>query len=42
MKEGGKPVFPEKTLDDELQKCHTLKPKNSNPLPRLEPILWHW
>ena len=31
MKEGRKPEYSEKTPDDELQKCHTLKPENSIP-----------
>ena len=31
MKEGRKPEHPEKNPDDELQKCHILKPKNSSP-----------
>ena len=31
MKEGMKPEYPEKTLDDELQKIPLLKPENSSP-----------
>ena len=31
MKEGRKPEYPEKPCDDELRKCHILKPENSCP-----------
>ena len=31
MKEERKPEYPEKTPEEELQKCHTLKPENSSP-----------
>ena len=31
MKEGRKPEYPEKTLDDELQKMHILPSRDSNP-----------
>ena len=31
MKEGRIPEYPEKTPDEELQKCHILKPENLSP-----------
>ena len=42
MKEGRKPKYPEKTLDDEFQKMPPAKDQKFKPQPRLELALKHW
>ena len=39
MKNGGKPEYPEKTPDDELQKMPHTKVRKIHPKARLEPTL---
>ena len=41
MKEGRKPEYPEKTLDDELQKVPHSKARRFKPQARLEPARQH-
>ena len=42
MTEERKPVYPEKTLDDELLKMPHTKARKLKPQPRLKPAHWHW
>ena len=42
MKEGRKPVYPEKTPGDKLQKMTHTKARKFKPQAKLEPALKHW